>query len=56
MERPYIDSFTGFRRFSLQSVKLLFTFGLVWEVLVMLGCVAFLVFQPLDALTEMLQL
>ena len=56
MDRMYIDSFTGFRRFSLQSVKLLFTFGLVWEVLVMLGCVAFLVFQPLDALTEMLQL
>ena len=50
LERPYIDSFTGARRFALEAIKLLIPLGILWEVLVLLACAAFLIFQPLDAL------
>ena len=50
LERPYIDSFTGVRRFALEAIKLLIPLGILWEVLVLLACAAFLIFQPLDAI------
>lgn len=56
MEKLYIDSFSGLRRFSLQAVKLMFTFGMVWEILVILGCIAFLIFQPVTSLMERLSI
>lgn len=52
MDPMYIDSFTGFRRFYLKAIKILFTFGLVWEVLMILACAAFLIFQPMGHLQE----
>ena len=50
LERPYIDSFPGARRFALRAIQLLLPLGILWESLVALACAAFLIFQPLDAL------
>ncbi|MEY8401734.1 hypothetical protein AALA54_00130 [Oscillospiraceae bacterium 44-34] len=44
---PYIDSFRGWKHLGLVLVKLLLTLGVVWEGLVVLCCVLYLVFQPL---------
>ena len=50
LERAYIQSFSGWKRWGLQGVKLLLTAGVVWEVLLILVCIALLLSHPLDRL------
>lgn len=43
----YIDSVRGWKHLELILVKLLLTLGPVWEGLVVLCCILYLIFQPL---------
>jgi len=49
MEKNFIDSYTGWRHYGLLGVKLLFTWGAVWEALVTVGCALLLLFHPWSA-------
>lgn len=50
MDRNFIDSYEGWRRFGLQAVKALLTGGVIWETIVTAGCALLLIFQPWNAL------
>lgn len=50
MERAYIQSFSGWKRWCLQGTKVLLTVGLVWEAAVIAGCIWLLTDHPLDRL------
>lgn len=50
MERSYIDSFEGWKRYGLLSIRVLLTGVVVWEALVVVLCGAYLVIQPFQYL------
>ena len=49
MEPGFIDRYEGWRRYGLLGVKLLLTWGAVWEALVVAGCILLLLFHPWTA-------
>ena len=52
MDKGVIDSYEGWKRYALLSVKILLTAGGIWEILVVLACAALLVFQPWNAFLD----
>ena len=52
LDKMYIESYGGFRRFALRAIRIMFTLGLLWEVLIIVLCIVLLVFQPMGALTD----
>jgi len=50
LERRYIQSFSGWKRWALQGMKVLLAAGVIWEILVVAVCIALLVTHPLDHL------
>lgn len=49
MDKGFIDSYEGWRRYALLSVKILLTAGVVWETIVVAACAALLIFRPWSA-------
>ena len=54
MDRAFIDGYTGWKRYALLSVKILLTAGVIWEIIVVLGCAALLIFRPWNAVLPQL--
>lgn len=50
MDRPYIDSFTGCKRFALRAARILLTFGVIWEALAALLFAALLIWRPWNSI------
>lgn len=50
MDKDFINSYEGWRRYGLLSVKVLLTGGVIWELIVVLVCAALLAFQPWNAI------
>lgn len=49
MDRDFIGSYEGWKRYALLVVKILLTAGVIWEIVVVLACAALLIFQPWNA-------
>lgn len=49
MDRAFINSYEGWKRYALLAAKILLTAGVVWEIIVVLACAALLIFQPWNA-------
>lgn len=46
MEPGVINNYEGWRRYGLLGVKLLLTWGVAWEALLVVGCALLLFFRP----------
>ena len=49
MDKDFIGSYEGWKRYALLAVKILLTAGAVWEIVVTAVCAALLIFQPWNA-------
>ena len=47
LERRYIQSFSGWKRWALQGMNVLLAAGVIWEISVILACAGFLILQPI---------
>lgn len=50
LDKTYIHSFPGWRRWALQGIKVLLAVGMIWAILMISVCVALLLGRPLDRL------
>lgn len=50
MEKDYIDSYEGWRRYALLGAKVLLTGGVVWEIIMVIACALLLLFHPWTAI------